>query len=283
MQPTAPLKSDRLEQTLQAALEGGKYEPFLDALERASGLPGPRPKLELIAAMGDRLAAAGPDAEGLVAELLDAKKLCHFWVGCEVVASKLAKGKGKSVHAEAFEAMHDLADENEQDRRNAVISALARALVKRGDVLAARLSAYTNGYLHAFVALEALTRKDVLTNLPGSTELLARLTEAFDLADDASRAAERAQGVRVLRGGFPEQIARIAPRFGEVVAWLEQQTTRKRPETRAIVAESISRLRKILGEAEAARLRAQLEATAPLPRDPSRIVQGTRKRSRGRA
>jgi hypothetical protein len=278
----ATLKSDRLETTLVSALEEGKTQPFFDSVERVSGLPGPRPNLELLAALGARLAAAGADAEPLVEELLASKKLCHFWVGCNVMSARLASGKGSSIHGSAFERLHDLADEVDQQRRGAVIEALTSALVRRGPVLAARLSAYTNGFLHAHVALEALTRREVLDVLGNENEVLARLTEAFDLADDSSRAAERSQGVRVLRAGFPAQITRMAQRFGAVVTWIEEQTTRKRPETRAIVAETIGKLRPVIGEAEAARLRGLLEATAPLPRDPSRIVQGTRKRSRGR-
>ena len=49
------------------------------------------------------------------------------------------------------------------------------------------------------------------------------------------------------------------------------------------VAETIARLRKgSLSDADAARLDASLAKAGPPPRDPSRIVQGTRKRSKGR-
>lgn len=271
------LKSERIEAALVAALEEGRVEPFFDAVERSSGMPGPRPHLELLRALGARLAAAGGPGEELAEALLDQKKLCLYWVGCEFLAARAAAGRMK-----AFDRLHDLADEVDHERRAAVIEALAHALSHRPDALAAQLSTFTDGFLHAHVALEALSRREVTTRLSSSEALLARLGEAFDLADDAPRSADRSQGLRLLRAGLPGQIARIAPRFGEVVPWLEERTSRKRPETREIVAESIGALRKVLGEAEADRLRGMLEATAKAPRDPSRIVKGTRKRSRGR-
>jgi hypothetical protein len=185
--------------------------------------------------------------------------------------------------AAAVEPFHDRADDVDVDRRLIVIDALASLVEARGDEIAASLDTYTDGFLHASVALEALSRSASLSRLGSHEALFDRLSEAFDLADDAPRSADRSQGLRELRRGMPAQLARIAARFEDAtVAWLEERCARERPETREILTETISRLRSVIGEASADRLRAALTATAPPPRDPSRIVHGTRKRSRGR-
>ena len=99
----------------------------------------------------------------------------------------------------------------------------------------------------------------------------------------APRSADRAQGVRFLRRSFPRALARLANRFErEVLAFVTERMDRERPETREILTETISALRPIIGDPEAARLREGLGATEPPPRDPARIVHGTRNRSRGR-
>jgi hypothetical protein len=152
-----------------------------------------------------------------------------------------------------------------------------------GEGAVVEFAAWTDGYLQAHVALSALADRVILDALPSRAPVLARLEEAFALADGSPRAAERSQGVRALRGGLPAQITAFAARFPETIAWLERAAQAERPETREVVAEAIRALRRVkLSDAEAARLRAALAKSAPPPRDPSRIVKGTRKRSKGR-
>ncbi len=68
------------------------------------------------------------------------------------------------------------------------------------------------------------------------------------------------------------------------VDWIAAQAAAiERPESREVLTQAISALRKeSFPIAELDRLNAALAASAPPPRDPSRIVQGTRKRSKGR-
>jgi hypothetical protein len=111
--------------------------------------------------------------------------------------------------------------------------------------------------------------------------VLARLEEAFALADASPRSAERSQGMRTLRGGFPAQIAIFATRFPETLAWLAQKTACSRPETREVVAGAVAALRRtVISDVEASRLAASLEASAKPRRDADRVVHGTRKRGR---
>jgi hypothetical protein len=130
------------------------------------------------------------------------------------------------------------------------------------------------------VALEALSHPKVLRRVSSAGEILARFAEAFELADGAPRSADRAQGLRVLREGFPEQVARVVGRFPASISFIEERCDRERPETRAVVEEMIDALRDVVARARIDELRKSLESTAKPPRDPTRIVKGTRRRGR---
>src|SRR6185436_13402881 len=97
------------------------------------------------------------------------------------------------------------------------------------------LSAWTDGFLQAHVALEALSDRTILSTVPRAGDLLDLLDPAFRLADEAPRAADRWQGVRVLRQGFPAQIAAFVARFSELFAWVLERAAATRPETREVV------------------------------------------------
>jgi hypothetical protein len=270
----------RLDDALEDALAGGSPRPLFGELERVSGMPGPRPNLLLLKSLGARIARAGASGRELAEILIAEKSLALYTTGVfSVGAEALEKGSRKR----ALERLHDLADEPLKERRSMVVEALADVVAHAGDAAVAALSSFTDGYLHATVALEASTEQRALAKQSSPDELLARFGEAFDLADDAPRSADRSQGLRILREGFPHQIARAVPRFGELVAFVEERATRERPETREVVADTIAALRKVVGEARADKLRVVHQASAKAPRDPSRIVKGTRKRSRGRA
>ncbi|HSN97434.1 MAG TPA: hypothetical protein VLS89_04015 [Candidatus Nanopelagicales bacterium] len=278
---TAGLKSERMEAALAKALDGAPA-PLVDALERSSGMPGPRPNLDLARAVGAAIGRAGH--KGLV--LLDAltsdeKREYLLMVAAQGFAARLAEGK-----ADAGEALQRLAEDPRRLVRDGVVDALRALLESRGEAGVALLQGWTDGYLQANVALSALADRALLARLPGGAgpEVLARLEEAFALADGSPRAAERLQGVRQLREGLAKQISVIAARFPEALGWLEGKAREtERPESREVIAGAITVLRKEgFGQAEADRIQAVLAGSAPAPRDPSRVVQGTRKRSRGR-
>jgi hypothetical protein len=167
--------------------------------------------------------------------------------------------------------------------RLGVVEGLRMRLAALGEAAVAELAAWTDGYLQAHVALEALADRALLDALPSPAGVLARLEEAFALADGSPRSSERTQGMRALRQGMPAQIAVFAARFPETLAWLAEKAASKRPETREVVAGAIKALRRsVISDVEASRLAALLATSAKPPRDPSRIVQGTRKRGRGR-
>jgi hypothetical protein len=96
-----------------------------------------------------------------------------------------------------------------------VLDALTHVLAARGDEGARAVLPLADGFLHAFVALEALTSPRVLEKLSEPGSVLDLMSDAFTRADDSPRSADRSQGLRVLRLGLPRQILRAAVRFSE--------------------------------------------------------------------
>jgi hypothetical protein len=266
------IDGSRIDAGLADALAGKGTLVFFDALRRAGGMPGPRPNVDLLRAVGARLAAGGKAGQALVRTML----------ADEHPALHRAALHAVSAEKDAIARLHDLADEPVKLRRDSVVDALAEVMSADADAGAAELARFTDGFLHAHVALDALGDPRVLDRLSGPTELFARFAEAFDLADGAPRSADRSQGLRILREGMPAQLARVVPRFREALGFIEERTDRERPETRQVVAQMITALRNVVARSRLDDLRARLEATEKPPRDPTRIVKGTRKRSRGR-
>jgi hypothetical protein len=278
--PTEALKSARLEGALEQAILHDKPAELFDLLTRASGLPGPRANLDLARAMGLAIAAHKGRADMLLRRMIGGDEEYLRLIAAVALGARSIAGLDTKA---ALAGLQDLAGDARNAVRSGVVLALRMRIHALGLPAVEELASWTDGYLQAHVALEALADRSILDALPEAAPVLARLDEAFALADTSPRAAERLQGVRTLRAGFPKQIVTFAARFPEALDWVERAAARSRPETREIVAEAIRLLRKSsLSDAEAKRLDGQLAASAKPPRDPSRIVGGTRKRSKGR-
>jgi hypothetical protein len=276
------IRSDRLAAALDRAIDEDRMADLVELLRRHSGLPGPRPNLELARAVGAAVAHREGRADRLVAELARADDEYLRIVAAAALAARSLHGQGRRA-AEALAALQELAEDPRHVVRLGIVDALRVRLDALGAPAVDDLAAWTDGYLQAHVALEALADRTLLTRLPVAEPVLARLEEAFALADGSPRAAERTQGMRVLRQGLPAQIAVFAARYPETLAWLGAKTASTRPETREVVAGAITAIRRaVVSDAEAERLGALLAASGKPPRDPSRVVQGTRKRARGR-
>lgn len=292
------LRSDRIESALQGAITSGAsasaMAALFDQLERVSGLPEarwgssearrshplPRPNLDLARALGASIARHGRRADPLLKALLAAPSEYPKIVAA---ASLAARYLADIDPRGAMLGLQDLVEDGRHVVRIGVIDALRGLLTERGAPVIVDLAAWMDGYLQAHVALEALADRSILSALRSGELVLARLDEAFALADLSPRAAERSQGLRLLRQELPSQIAVFAARFPETLDWVLDRTASKRPETRDVLELAITALRKSsLSDADAAKLDASLAKAGPPPRDPSRIVQGTRKRSKGR-
>jgi hypothetical protein len=276
------LRSDRLAAALDRAVLAGEPAELHELLRRSSGLPGPRPNLELAGAVGQALARHEARADRLVDDLGRSDDEYLRIVAAAAYAAR-SLGKQRAPVERALASLQELAEDPRHLVRLGLVEALRTRIAARGEAAVLDLAAWTDGYLQAHVALEALADRTLLAALPAGDAVLARLDEAFALADASPRAAERSQGMRLLRQAMPAQIAAFAARFPETLAWLEARTASKRPETREVVAGAIAALRRVVvSDAEAERLSALLTASGKPPRDPSRVVAGTRKRGRGR-
>lgn len=315
--PPGALRNPKIDAAIERAVQLGDPAELLALLDRSSGLPArrggvrapgpdlgpnaplPRVNLDLARAVGAAIADRGAPAERLVRALSSTTEEYALIVAAQALASLAVQGAARAGEAgrpprtgggrrgkggfDPLEALEELAEDPRRVVRDGVVAALRAVIAARGDAVVGELSSWTDGYLQAYVALEALAERTLLARLSAAAEVVERLEEAFVLSDRSPRADERLQGLRLLRQGMPAQIAAFAGRFPEVVRWIEEKTRVERPESRDVVANAISALRKTsFSDAEVDRLSAALGATAPTPRYAARIVQGTRKRSKGR-
>jgi hypothetical protein len=143
---------------------------------------------------------------------------------------------------------------------------------------------WMDGYFQAAAALKAATDNAWLSLMETPDEIVARLDEAFALARGADRTDERYPGYKALVDALSVAPGVLAARFGapvfdRMVSW----STVKEPLLREAIAVSLqgTRLAKRYA-ADVARVRAALEASAPLRRDPRTDVGPTRGRGRKR-
>ena len=274
------MESTRLWPAVDTALASGNTKPLFEELARSSNLPSPTPNMDLARSVAAKLVLAGRRADEVIRMLA-----CDNDEYPRIVAAFAFAGRLQQK-LDARGALADLQIVAEDPRRHVqegIVASLRMLIADRSLTFERELAAFMDGYLHAHLVLQALADKDLLASIRDGADVLKRLDEAFRLSDLAPRAADRSQGVRTLRRELPRQIAIIAARFPEVRPWLEGKVSSQRPETREVIDATIAALKKAsLPRAEAARLTAALIKTAPIPRDVSRIVLGTRKRGKGR-
>jgi hypothetical protein len=274
------IRSERLEAALERAALKGDHAELFELMSRSSGLPGPRPNLDLARVLGRAIAGYAGRGDRLLRTLAASDAEYPRIVAALALEARALAGvdpRGADL------GLQEIAEDPRNLVRIGVVEALRLRIARAGEAAVTGLAAWTDGYLQAHVALEALAHRPTLDALPEGAPVLERLEEAFALADEAPRAADRSQGVRTLRAGLPAQITAFAARFPGTLAWLEVRARASRPESREIIAEAIRALRRSqLSDAEAGRLSGALDASAPVPRDAARLVQGTRKRSKGR-
>ncbi|XYI00404.1 hypothetical protein ACMHYB_11870 [Sorangium sp. So ce1128] len=317
--PPGTLRNPKIDAAIERAVQLGDPAELLALLDRSSGLPArrggvrapgpdlgpnaplPRVNLDLARAVGAAIADRGAPAERLVRALCASAEEYALIVAAQALAAMATQGappgraggaaspqrargaRGARGGFDPLGELEQLAEDPRRVVRDGVVAALRAVIAARGDAAVGELASWTDGYLQAYVALEALADRTLLTGISAGAEVVARLEEAFAMSDRSPRADERLQGLRLLRQGMPAQIATFAARFAEVVRWLEEKTQVERPESRDVVAQAIAALRKgSFSDAETARLAASLTASAPPARYAARIVQGTRKRSKGR-
>ena len=280
--PAEQLRSARVEAALERAITAGDTVELFEQLRRNSGLPGPRANWEFARAAGLAIAAYGVRADPLVRAFSSSPDEFQKILAAIALAARSVAGIDGAA---ALATLQILGEDPHHLVRGGVAEALRVRIRALGQPAIDELAGWTDGYLQASVALAALADRDLLAQLPTSAgpSVLARLDEAFHLADASPRAAERSQGVRTLRQELPAQIVVFAGRWSETIDWLEQAALAKRPETREVMEKVLSAVRKsVISDAAAKRLFDAFDANAPVRRDADRVVQGTRNRSKGR-
>jgi hypothetical protein len=282
---------------LAAALESaalGKTAELYRRLELGSGLPGPRINTTLaiafsqdcarLGARGDALAyrmATLPPDEARGASPKEFLSVC----GVLAVATRAAGSKEGAVRDKALALLEDKADDPRFRVRDAVPLALATLGAKMGSELAERLASWMDRYFHAAAVLRALSDPAWLDTFRVQEHALAigLLDQAFVLAHDAPRSAERYPGHKALvevLGTAPRALVKRfgVPVFDQLALWAEGV---KVPELRGAILANLedAQLRKPFG-AELKRIRDKVQASKKPPRDAARIVHGTRGRGK---
>lgn len=278
--------------TFPAALDaaiGGKVDALYLLLAKLSGLPGTRINAGMVEAFAIEAAARGKKVDPLLRAmvLLDADFApggsAHEIVPvCAVHALGVRGASDPKARPFTVEYLHAAADDLRFRVRDAVPVALARIGAQAGDALVAEIAPYMDGYFHATAALLALGLAPFLDATKDGPLVVARLTEAFDLVKNAPRSASRYPGHKALMEALVSVPVRLAGRYpAETVAEVDRWAAVKDPALRELALGVAKGIYGRHGE-EAERIRASLERTRPLPRDPTLAVPGMRSRGKKR-
>jgi hypothetical protein len=285
---TAP---DPLGTLLDAAIARGASEarPLYAFLARHSGLPGVTANGRIVLAFASHAATRGARADAVVQTLvlLDPDRApggteLEILPMCGVAAVGARAASDERFVPRALELLSIAAEDLRFRVRDEVPKALTRIGAAQGEALLPLLRGWMDGYFQSAAVLTAATDNAWLSLMETPAEIVARLDEAFALARGADRADERYPGYKALVDALsvaPGVLAACfgAPVFDRLVDW----STVKEPMLRDAISASLGgpRLAKRYA-AEVLRVRAALEASAPLRRDPRTDVGPTRGRGR---
>jgi hypothetical protein len=280
-----PLRNPALIAELQNALARRRYDALFALLRRLSGLPGPRPNDALALAFAEEAMRAGALADDLVKSLCAISE-AHAPPGTDgeflpmVGAACLGVRFAADPKSRALDDMRALADDSRHRVREAVVRALVQASRAKGDELAEQLSTWTDGYLGAAVALEALTVRSWIDRVRTPDAVLARMEEAFRLVEGAPRSDHRTQGYRLLVKAMAEAPRLLLDRFPAATSeWLESKASTGDVDLRAAIDELLQKAHASgHGAATLDKVEQAFAASAPPRRDPKTYVGPTRKR-----
>lgn len=278
--------NDLLSKAIDLAIKGNP-RPLYDLLTRGSGLPGPRHSAALLEAFAAESRSRGAPVDRLLIQLamLDPDAApgatpLEFLPMCGVAGIAARATTDDASSPKLLEALHDCADDMRFRVRETVMAGLAEIGARRGDKLVVALSGWTDGFFHAAAVVGALSDTSWLSQIKSPDNVLARLDEAFVLARDATRAADRYPGHKALLDALNKTPAHVAARFGvPVFDLLVRWSVAKDPPLREVVENGVRGTR-LAGRFanEIARVRAALAATEPTRRDPRSYVGPTRGR-----
>jgi hypothetical protein len=274
----------------------GKTADLFRQLELGSGLPGPRMNLELAVAFAHECARYGPKVDGLAYRMAtlspdEARGASpkEFLAVCGVLAvgARGMVAKENAVRDRALALLEEKADDFRFRVREAVPLALAMLGHKMHGALAERLEPWMDRYFHAAAVILALEQPAWLETfaIDDYYAPINLLHAAFVLAHEAPRSAVRYPGHKALVEALkhvPKAIGRRfgIPMFDRLQIWAEQVTV---PEMREVILANLDdpQLKRPFGY-EIKRIKQTIEERKKPPRDPTRIVHGTRRRGKKR-
>jgi hypothetical protein len=277
-----------LERAVDAAIRGDTRALYM-LLARGSHLPGVRPNLDLADRFAAAMVARGRVGDTLVTALATlhpdrapgATEL-EFLPLCGVVAAGARGAADEACLPRMLEILDAGACDLRFRVRDAVPPALARIGAARGETLLTLVESWMDRFFPATAVLLAMTRLDWLSRLERPDLAVRRLEEAFLLARNAERSAERYPGYKALVVALSTAPSELAARFGApVFDLLARMSDIKEPVLREAILKNLEskRLARRYGE-DVARVRRALEATAPVARDPRSNVGPTRRRGK---
>jgi hypothetical protein len=288
--PRGDADREGLDRAVDAAILGDSRKLYA-LLARGSHLPGVRPNLDLAERFASVCAARGRAADALVTTLatLDPDEApgateLEFLPMCGVVAAGARAAGDEAGLPRMLEVLDAGACDLRFRVRDAVPPALARVGAVRGESLLALLEPWMNRFFPAAAVLLAVIRLEWLSRLDDPRLPVTRLEEAFLLARNAERSAERYPGYKALVVALSTAPSELAARFGApVFDLLVRMSDVKEPVLRDAIAKNLEskKLARRYGE-DVTRVRRALEQTAPVPRDPRSNVGPTRRRGHKR-
>lgn len=285
---------DPLNEAVELACKGSP-DPLYVFLERHSALPGPKPNLRLALAAAQALASRGETGARVLRGLRElgpararAQTTGEFLPMVGALGTALQAARGKALDRD-LGALQPLAEDERLHVRTIVPVALREAIQARGEAAIEALTGWMDGYLQAVAVLEALSDAGTLQHLRDTGPIVARLDEAFDLAENAPRSHERSQGYRALVRVLGRAPSVVGKRFAaEIADWLTARAQTQVPELREALDDALKALREAgVRAADLEAAEQALAASKPAPRDPRSYVgptrsRGTKARKRGK-
>jgi len=284
---TSSTFDEQLTTRLDRALTGD-VEPLYQLLANHGGLPGVRANARTVDAFARACAARGGAAsERLVLTMvqLDIKQAPgasdrEVLPVCAVAALGARAVSDPTVAPRVLAELLTRADDLRFRVREAVPEALVRMGGAMGDALLVELDGWMGGLFSAAAVVSALGVPQWLDAVKNHEAAIARLDEAWTLANEAPRSSHRYPGYKALLDALSTSPGLVAgrfrtPVFDAMVHW----AAGCEPPMRDVLAANL-RGQKMAGKLaqEAERVRRALAASAPAPRDPTEKVQHTRGR-----
>jgi hypothetical protein len=289
VRPPDPLRSAALVQAVDAAVERADRDLFA-LLCRWSNLPGPQPNYGLARSVGERIASHRGRADALVRDLcsLDLERArpgtaTEFLPICGVLALAARWQAGVDPRG-AMADLQAMAEDVRHLVRESVVLALRQLAHERLEALLDDVAGWMDGYLQASVVLQAIGDRAVLDAARDPAPIVARLDEAFSLAEGAPRSHQRSQGFRTLVHALAEAAVPVLARFPDAgSAWLSSRATTKLPELREAIEAVLAKVRRAGRlDARVEEVARALDGSAPPRRDPTTYVGPTRGRGKKR-